>query len=561
MNKVFLLLTLLLSGNLKTSAQSWQWAVTGQGSDFDQVKVGGVVVDGDGNTYATGYFYDVLTVDTFHLTSHGFRDIFWAKFDKYGQVVWAKSTGGKGDDDAGGITVDDKGNLYVFLSFSDTISSDGFQVADTGFWNDLLLAKYDSNGNLLTYKAWGTPYAEIAGSMVMDADDELYIAGTFAGYNGTNPPPSGSRTLTFDSNHQLHSTSNYGSDIFIAKLDTSLSIIWTKNTVGGSSFVDLSINKDKNLIVSGSGCSYTMKFDTITISSLPVLILEFFVAKYDSSGNAVWARMATTDLLGTYGISCATGKDGSVYCTGTYDTPNNISSVSRIKFGNTTLTGDYAFLVKYDANGNLQWAKNLGQTARDGAYDIAVDSMDNLYVTGTFNYTGIFGNDTFYTAGHDDIFVNKYDSNGNHIWTVTAGGVTNDGAYAIALDKDNDIHIGGYISSDPAYFGSYEVSSAGAWDMCVAKLHQYPTGVPELSSFKNTVHIYPNPNMGSFLLDYGDKQYEKLSITDISGREVYHKHISGSTKQQINLNLSDGVYLIRLTGKGNSAVQKLIVQH
>src|SRR5690606_37228976 len=97
-----------------------------------------------------------------------------------------------------------------------------------------------------------------------------------------------------------------------------------------------------------------------------------------------------------------------------YDTPNNISPFSIITFGNTTLTGDYAFLVKYDAAGNLQWAKNLGKTARDAAYDIAVDSMDNLYVTGTFNYMGVFGTDTFYTAGHDDIFVNKYDSNGNY---------------------------------------------------------------------------------------------------------------------------------------------------
>ncbi|HTM65243.1 MAG TPA: T9SS type A sorting domain-containing protein [Flavipsychrobacter sp.] len=551
MLKIISLFICLVIINVNGYAQSWQWANSGQGNDFDAVER--MTIDKYGNTYVIGSFYDVLTIDTFHLVSHGFKDVFWAKFDKYGQIVWAKSTGGKGNDLPGGIAVNNSNQVYVFLSFIDTISDSQFQVRDTGWENDLLLAKYDSSGNLQMYKTWGSTYRDRGTSITVDNMGHIYLFGAFSDYSGSPAP---SVTIDFDGNI-LNSFG--GRDAFIVKLDSSLITLWAKGAGGlAADFPNkVSIDEDYNVVIVGQA-PYGINFDSIQISD-PDLV--FFVAKYDSSGNALWAKMATTDLLGSYGISCATGKNGSVYCAGTYDTPFNISSVSRIKFGNTTLTGDYAFLVKYDANGNLQWAKNLGQTARDAAYDIAVDSMDNLYVTGTFNYTGIFGNDTFYTVGHDDIFVNKYDSNGNHIWTVTAGGVTNDGAYAIALDKDNDIHIGGYISSSPAYFGSYEVSSAGAWDMCVAKLHQYPTGVPELSSFTNEVHVYPNPNAGTFLLDYGDKQYEKLSITDISGREVYHKHISGSTKQQINLNLSDGVYLIRLTGKDQSAVQKFIVQH
>lgn len=453
MTKALLLLALLLIARGTTFAQSWQWATSGQGNDFDAVEY--TATDGNGNTYVIGSFYNTLTIDTFHLTSHGLKDVFWAKLDKYGQIVWAKSTGGKGNDLPGGIAVTNSNQVYVFFSFIDTISDNEFQVADTGWENDLLLAKYDTAGNLQMYKTWGSTYRDRGTSIAVDDMGHVYLLGAFSDYSGSPAP---NTTINFDGNIL---TSLGGRDAFIVKLDSDLTTLWAKGAGGvAPDFPNkISIDKDRNVVITGQG-AYNMNFGNIQITS-PYLFV--FVAKYDSLGTVLWANVGSSNLIGIYGISCSTGSDGSVYCAGHYDTPSNINPVSQIKFGNTTLTGDYAFLVKYDANGNLQWAKNLGQTARDAAYDIAVDSMDNLYVTGTFNYTGIFGNDTFYTVGHDDIFVNKYDSNGNHIWTVTAGGVTNDGAYAIALDKNNDIHIGGYISSDPAYFGSYEVSSAGAW--------------------------------------------------------------------------------------------------
>lgn len=163
---------------LITFAQSWQWANSGGSVGFDRVEPDCIVVDKAGNTYIMGSFFNTLTIGTIQLTSHGNnKDVFWAKFDKNGNVLWAKSTGGKGEDHAGGIAVDSNENVYAFLSFNDTIVDGGFQLYNSGFRNDLLLAKYDKDGNLITYKSWGSPYSEVANNIAIDINGYIYIWG------------------------------------------------------------------------------------------------------------------------------------------------------------------------------------------------------------------------------------------------------------------------------------------------------------------------------------------------------------------------------------------------
>ncbi|HRO43738.1 MAG TPA: T9SS type A sorting domain-containing protein [Flavipsychrobacter sp.] len=557
MKKIFFaLIALTTICNITAVAQSWQWVSSGQANYFDQVEW--ITVDKCGNTYVTGSFYNTLTIDTFQLVSNGYKDVFWVKYNKHGQVIWAKSTGGNNDDDPGGIAVDNAGNVYVFLSFSDTISNGGFQAFNSGYRNDLLLAKYDSSGNLLTYKTWGTPYAEIATSIAINKNNQLIIYGSFNGYNGVVPPPVAARMLVLDSNHILQSYSNYGQDIFIVKLDTSLTILFSKSAEGNTGTNKILADYNGNNFITGTS-AYKMKFDAILLTAPYIFV---WIAKYDSTGNALWANMGTSNFMGTYGILCSTSPKGNVYCVGQYDTPPNISPYSQITFGNTTLTGDYAFMVKYDPAGNLKWAKNVGKTARDAAYDVAVDAHDNIYVTGTFNYMGVFGSDTFYTVGHNDLFVNKYDSNGNHIWTTTAGGISNDGGYAIILDKNQNILVGGYIASTPAYFGNHQVSSAGNWDMCVAKLSPWTTDIEQPKEIDKFISIYPNPNSGSFQVELKKGKYQLLTITDVNGKVIYRQQLSqAQSRLNINIALSNGMYFIRLTNAKESVIQKFIVPH
>ena len=103
---------------------------------------------------------------------------------------------------------------------------------------------------------------------------------------------------------------------------------------------------------------------------------------------------------------------GDIYVTG------NFSSDS-ITFGTTTLTNagflDFYF-VKYDAAGNVLWAKSFGGTSYDYAQSVCVDSSGNVFITGQFiSPTITFGATTLINTqiGKSDIYLVKYDANGN----------------------------------------------------------------------------------------------------------------------------------------------------
>jgi len=85
--------------------------------------------------------------------------------------------------------------------------------------------------------------------------------------------------------------------------------------------------------------------------------------------------------------------------------------------GNTSAGGDDLFLVKYDTNGNKLWTRQLGTSSLDGAYGVAVDGSGNAYVAG-HTLGGLDGNTS---AGGDDLFLVKYDTNGNKLWTRQLG--------------------------------------------------------------------------------------------------------------------------------------------
>ena len=74
----------------------------------------------------------------------------------------------------------------------------------------------------------------------------------------------------------------------------------------------------------------------------------------------------------------------------------------------TTAGGYDIFIMKYDSSGPQQWMRQIGTTASDSGNAIAVDSSGNAYVTG--NTTGAL---TGTNAGDRDIFLLKYDTNGN----------------------------------------------------------------------------------------------------------------------------------------------------
>ena len=139
--------------------------------------------------------------------------------------------------------------------------------------------------------------------------------------------------------------------------------------------------------------------------------------------------------------------------------------------------GNDIFITKFDANGNLIWAKSIGGTSADISYGIALDATGNVFTTGYFGGSADFdpgiGIQNLTSAGSFDIFICKIDSNGDYVWAKSIGGASNDAALGIKLDSNTNIYLVGYFGSttidfDPSV-GVANLTNNGSGDGFVSK--------------------------------------------------------------------------------------------
>jgi hypothetical protein len=190
-----------------------------------------------------------------------------------------------------------------------------------------------------------------------------------------------------------------------------------------------------------------------------------------------WAKVSTNkDKSPTGNKASIIGGPGEETCSDmAVDSEGNLYMTGRFTattiFGNITLTSvgiSDVFIVKYNKSGIVQWAKNAGGTLNDIGKSIAIDSTGNIYITGFFSGTATFDNTTVTSAGKEDIFIAKYTNNGTLTWVRKAGGSGNDFSTDIALDKDGNAYITGDYNAG-AVFGTKTILNKGGTDIFVVK--------------------------------------------------------------------------------------------
>jgi hypothetical protein len=157
----------------------------------------------------------------------------------------------------------------------------------------------------------------------------------------------------------------------------------------------------------------------------------FYIVKYDSSGNVIFAKDAIGEAIG-YGI--ATDAVGNIYVTGQF-------SSSSVTFGSYTLTNSGAndlFLVKYNSLGVVQWLRGAIGSGTEDANSVATDNFGNVFITGeSWSPMLIFGMDTLTRTGTTFLYIVKYDSLGNVIFAKTANvSPLANGAYSNSISAD-----------------------------------------------------------------------------------------------------------------------------
>ena len=434
----------------------------------------------NGNVYVTGYFgdtsfnlYDASGVDTRKITlkSEGGLDGFIAQYDSSGRIQWAAKMGGTYGDEGLGISADTLGNVYVTGKFSSEVfnlyDANGLglktltnpSTSDREFIYDAFIAQYDSSG----YVKWaaqmgGSSYDQGLG-ISTDQAGNVYVTGIFLG----------TEFKLYDENGVDYKTvtSEGGGYAFIAQYDSSGHINWAAKMGGTSNNKGLGISADTsgNVYVTGYFSSGVLKLydengvDYKTLTSEGIL-LDAFIAQYDSSGRIQWAAQMGGTGFNDQGLGIS-AINGNVYVTGTFqDQSFNLYDASGV--GNNSITlksegNNDGFIAQYDSSGHINWAAKMGGTLGDQALGISTDQAGNVYVTGLFNNTSFNLYDAsgggFKTLTNTntnksiDAFIAQYDSSGRIQWAANMGGTLSDEGSGISADNSGNVYVTGYFQS------------------------------------------------------------------------------------------------------------------
>ena len=345
-----------------------------------------------GNAVAVDSLDNIIVTGETSSDGAGGADLLIAKYNSSGVLQWERLLGGTGSDQSQGVAIDSLDNIIVVAN----TNSDGAG----GF--DFLIAKYNSSGVLQWDRTLGGTGLEICNGVAVDSLDN--IIGT--GY--TNSDGAGSY------------------DLLVVKYSSSGVLQWDRTLGGTGDDFGYGVATDSldNIILSGSTASDGAGGN------------DLLLAKYNSSGVLQWDRT----------LGGASSEGGNAVAVDSLDNIIVTGSTSSGGAGGADL-----LIAKYNSSGVLQWDRTLGGAGTEQGQGVAIDSLDNIIVTGP---TGSDG------AGGNDLLLAKYDPSGVLQWDRTLGGTGQDSGKKVAVDSLDNIIVTGQTTSD----------SAGGDDIFLAKL-------------------------------------------------------------------------------------------
>ncbi len=409
------------------------------GTDHDTLA--GMVIDAGGNHYVAGYFAGTIAFGSVTLTSAGGTDIFVAKLDSVGNVLWAIRFGGVSDDRANGIARDLHGSLYITGHVGGATTFGATTLTGPGGF----VAKLDGMGTTLWARQIGNSVSNESFAIAVSALDHLFVTGNFA-----STATLGATTLV----------SAGATDMFIARLDLNGNFVWAKSA--GNASTDWS----EGLATDSSGNVYVAGhfYSTVSFGATPLTSVggtDGVVMKLDPSGTFLWAtRMggAGNDYAKRLVVDSSSGE---VYVTGAFSGTATMGASTLTSAGSLDV-----FLAKLNSSGSLQWGVRGGGTGSDEALAITRSASGKIVVVGFLGAGGTFGAFSLSGVGANDVFFVEVNNNGDILRARLAGGVDGDRADTALFDGFEQLVVGGRFGGT-ATFDGVKRTSAGGKDVFV----------------------------------------------------------------------------------------------
>ncbi|WP_185246692.1 SBBP repeat-containing protein [Chryseobacterium bernardetii] len=558
----------------------------------DAPYINSTAMDYSGNIYLTGYFTGTIDFDPSPtgvklLTSNGDADIFIAKLDRNGILVWAGNIGGAEYDRGFGITVDNQDRIYVTGSFRTTADFDitpGVFNLTSEYIDTTFIIKLDKNANIIWGKATQGNGSDVGMSVAVDSAYNVFVTGRNLGTTDFDPSPTSSFILS----------NSFAGQAYLMKLDSNGNFLnagatSSANQNHAATPQKIKIDSNNNIIIAGSFYG-TADFNFGTGNNPMTSYGTFqpndaFVLKVDNNLNYLWATKLGAEFDdGAYGL--AIDQNNNILTTG-YFRGIIINDYSG-------RYGEEVFVWALDPAGNqIGLDDYIGPGSGDQGNDITVDKSGNIYVAGMF-YTSLKNSTIFNypSAGNSDGFVVKlgnianpaptdlpptaiedfYTQSGNtssYTLNVLANDQGLSGAQLIKIvsyplygtlnvNSNGTIVYTPNVSTPMNDSFSYTVENGNGMVSNVAKVNIINSGSLSVKEAEvgQKIALYPNPADAVVHL-MSDSKIMAVQILDMSGKKLLEAN--GTNKIDVSM-LSSGVYLLSAKTQSGEILRQTFIK-
>jgi len=464
-----------------TGSTMAQWAQIARSEGEGSPWFNAVAVDSSGNVYAAGsqggsgnYIYD---------TDISAKAVL-VKYNSNGETQWVRTVS-KGNDNSGfySVAVDSSGNVYVagyqrgsdnFIYGTGVFAKGTNKNTNNSNGYNVVLVKYNSNGEA----QWARTVSEgnndsVFNSVAVDSSDNVFAVGY----------QKGSGTYTYGKGVSAKGTNNmfFDGDRFsdrnavLVKYNSNGEAQWVRTIIDrnyGSVFKTVVVDSTSNVYAAGleSYRKYMITYNAVLV-------------KYNFNGEVQWTvrgesgsdfnEVAVDSSCSVYAVGYQERNREYIYGTGvsakgTYDYDPGWQC--------GFVPGYNVVLVKYNSNGEAQWARSVSEGSKDSEfYSMAVDSSDNVYAvgyqggSGTYTYgKGVSAKKTYNMFFYRDMFFDrnavlvKYNSNGEAQLARTVSEGNDESVFnSVAVDSSGNIYAAGYQKGSGTYTYGKNVSVKG----------------------------------------------------------------------------------------------------
>lgn len=453
---------------MQLNAQSFEWAHSITGGQFDQQTAWATCMDSQGAVITIGSFVNSTDLDpgpgVFTVTSNGDADAFIQKVDAFGNFMWGASFGGSSTEWARSVAVDSQDNIILTGRTAGTVDLDPGPGTDFQTTPNTVPAAYviklDPQGQYLWGRIFGGNGIDAGYGVAIDSEDNIITTGVLGNPGGDLDPGPG--VFTAGGNGQ--------SDIFVQKMDANGIFLWGAAVGGTANDIAYAVAVDDNndILVTGEFRNI-VDFDPGpgNVSRISGGAEDIFVWKLSSTGLFVWAQRFGGSGS-ERGRAITVGPDGGPVFTGRITSSTDFDPGPEEFLLAGSFTED-AFLCKLTGSGDFAWAFMVKTFLNEGL-GLASDAEGNIYSTGQY---GTFSNNPLdldpgpgenliFNNGGGDVWLASYTPGGVHRWGFGIGSTQNDLPTGVAVGIGQRVVICGSfrqtIDMDPGP-GAFQMTS------------------------------------------------------------------------------------------------------